>query len=164
MIFSKYVRLLIETYNSEDRIVHWFDTSIPADVETIRKTKGKLRTADVSGHVFDLRRPYADEDHKWTYADYIAHLHAVMMLFRIENIEFVKEHYEILDEYGVNSNEVEDIYNVPHKNKNYEDAYDELVKKFVAHKTDKSNDIRESMFEHAIPIGIQANGRIQTPH
>lgn len=80
MIFCEYVRLLTEEANSDDRIIHWFDDKNPADAKLIDQTKHLMTVASVSGHVLDLRRPDADEKHKWTEADYYAHVNAVMRI------------------------------------------------------------------------------------
>lgn len=100
MIFCDYVSLLTESYEDdkyEDRIVYWFNQY--RDFRRMALIKNRFESAKVIGHVFDLRRPYALPEDRWTYIQYIAHEKASECLFAKESNAFEQEHKAILAEY-----------------------------------------------------------------
>lgn len=161
MFFAEYAKLLLEETESENRIVYWFNpVSSAKDRCTVDMIKKRFRTAKICGHVCDLRRPYAPKEDKWTYAQYLAHEKAITTIFRLDYLPFDTEFDALLKKYDIPYDEIEGVYNVPHKPEKFEIKYEELVKR-VFPIPPGSFAIREDMAEHAIPLGIQANDRIR---
>ena len=162
MIFCDYARLLTESYNNdkyEDRIVYWFHQY--RDARRMAMIKNRLESAKVVGHVFDLRRPFAIPDNRWTHQQYIDHEKASEIIFNKESEDFDKRHKAILAKYRIPEIVVEGVYNTPTNNREYEIEYEDLVKGYMSNTSNMTTHIRSDMVKRAIPIGIQANGRIR---